>query len=44
LVAEQRMSQKAAALADPHGKGGGLLDDQLYRFFPNPRKLLTVAA
>jgi protein gp37 len=44
MVAEQGMSAKAATLADQHGKGGGLLDGQLYRYFPNPRGLLTVAA
>jgi protein gp37 len=44
LVAEQGMSAKVAGLADQHGKGGGLLDGQLYRYFPNPRGLLTVAA
>ncbi len=44
LVAEQGMNTKAAAIADEHGKGGGLVDDRLYRYFPNPRGLLTVAA
>jgi hypothetical protein len=44
LVAEQRIAPKAATLADPHGKGGGLVDGRLYRYFPNPRGLLTAAA
>jgi protein gp37 len=44
LVTERGMSQKAATLADSYGKGGGLLDGDLYRDFPNPRGLLTVAA
>lgn len=40
LVSEQGMSAKdAASVVDPNGKGGGLLDDQLYRAFPNPRGL-----
>jgi protein gp37 len=44
LVAERGLTSKAAAVADPNGKGGGLLDGVLYRKFPNPRGLLTVAA
>ena len=44
LVAEQRQTAKAAAAADTYGKGGGLLDGQVVRQFPNPRGLLTVAA
>jgi protein gp37 len=44
LVSEQGLSAKAAAAADSYGKGGGLLDGQLFRYFPNPRGLLTVAA
>ena len=44
LVSELHMTPKAASQADPHGKGGGLLDGQLYRSFPNPRGLLTIAA
>jgi protein gp37 len=44
LVSEQAMAPRAAALADQYGKGGGLLDGQLYRHFPNPRGILTVAA
>jgi protein gp37 len=44
LVSEQGMSPKVAAATDTYGKGGGLLDGQLYRRFPNPRGLLTVAA
>jgi protein gp37 len=44
LVSEHAMAPKAAAAADPHGKGGGLLDGQLYRDFPNSRGFLTVAA
>jgi protein gp37 len=44
LVIENGMSAKAASAADPHGKGGGLLDGRLYREFPNPRGLLTAAA
>lgn len=41
LISEHGMSAKAAAASDPHGKGGGLLDNQLYRNFPNPRRLLS---
>jgi protein gp37 len=44
IVTEQGMSAKTAAVVDQHGKGGGLLDGQLYRHFPNPRGLLTAAA
>jgi protein gp37 len=44
LMAESGMSTKAASAADPHGKGGGLLDGRLYREFPNPRVLMTAAA
>jgi protein gp37 len=44
LVAEQGMDAKVAAAADTHGKGGGLVDGRLWREFPNPRGLLTVAA
>jgi hypothetical protein len=44
LVGEKGMSRTAAAVADPYGKGGGLLDGKLYRDFPIPRGLLTVAA
>jgi protein gp37 len=44
LVSEQGLTPKAALSADAYGKGGGLLDGQLYRHFPNPRGLLTVAA
>jgi protein gp37 len=44
LVAESGMSTKAASAADPHGKGGGLLNGRLYREFPNPRVLMTAAA
>jgi protein gp37 len=44
LVSEQAMVPKAAVLVDQHGKGGGLLDGQLYRYFPHPRGILTVAA
>lgn len=44
LVAEQGIAAKAAAAVDTHGKGGGLLDGQLLRKFPNPRGLLTAAA
>jgi protein gp37 len=43
LVFEQGMSAKSASAADPHGKGGGLLDGQLHRKFPNPRGLLSAA-
>jgi protein gp37 len=43
LVAEQNMSAKAAAAADPYGKGGGLLDGQLHRNFPIPRGLSPAA-
>jgi protein gp37 len=35
LVSERGMTAKAAAV-DAYGKGGGLLDGQLYRKFPNP--------
>lgn len=44
LVVEQGMDVKVAAAADTHGKGGGLVDGRLWREFPNPRGLLTVAA
>jgi protein gp37 len=44
LVAELGMDPKAAAKLDTHGKGGGLVDDRLWREFPIPRGLLTVAA
>jgi protein gp37 len=37
LVCEQGMSKKDAAVADPHGKGGGLLDGEIVRHFPTPR-------
>lgn len=39
LVSEQGINAKAVAAADPNGKGGGLLDGQLYREFPIPRGL-----
>jgi protein gp37 len=44
LVAEKGMDAKLAAITDQHGKGGGLVDGQLWRKFPIPRGLLTVAA
>jgi protein gp37 len=44
LVLDKGMQPKAAALADPHGKGGGLVDGKLFREFPIPRGLMTVAA
>lgn len=44
LVSEGGLTLKAAATVDSHGKGGGLLDDRLYREFPNPRGLLIAAA
>jgi protein gp37 len=44
LVVEDGMPAKAAALLDQNGKGGGLLDGRLWREFPIPRGLLTVAA
>jgi protein gp37 len=43
LMTEQGMNAKAVVVADTHGKGGGLLDGQLYRKFPNPRGLLSAA-
>jgi protein gp37 len=43
LVSEHAMSAKAAAATDPHGKGGSLLDGQLYRNFPNTRGLSSTA-
>jgi protein gp37 len=39
LMSEKGMSAKTAAAVDAHGKGGGLLDGQLYRNFPSPRGL-----
>jgi hypothetical protein len=36
LLLEQGMSLCGAKLADPHGKGGGLLDGQIIREFPRP--------
>jgi protein gp37 len=44
LVAEQGMDAKTATAEDTHGKGGGRIDGRLWREFPNPRGLLTVAA
>jgi protein gp37 len=44
LVVEQGMDARVAAATDTHGKGGGLVDGRLWREFPNPRGLLTVAA
>lgn len=44
LVSEQGMEAKAAAVVDPHGKGGAMLDGHLYRKFPNSRGLMTAAA
>jgi protein gp37 len=44
LIGETGMTRAAVAVADPYGKGGGLLDGKLYRDFPIPRGLLTVAA
>jgi protein gp37 len=44
LVAERGIDAKVAAAADTHGKGGGLVDGHLWREFPIPRGLLTVAA
>ena len=43
LVSEQGLTAKAAAAVDMYGKGGGLLDGQLYRKFPNPRGLPSTA-
>lgn len=34
LVVEEGMSFKAAQLADPYGKGGGLIDGELVREYP----------
>jgi protein gp37 len=36
LVIEQGLSVREATQRDPHGKGGGLLDDTLWRDFPQP--------
>jgi protein gp37 len=43
LLSEQGMNAKAVAAADTHGKGGGLLDGQLYRNFPRPRGISSKA-
>lgn len=44
LVFDHGIDPKAAAIEDQHGKGGGLIDGRLWRSFPTPRGLLTVAA
>ena len=44
LVFEQGLSIAQAKLRDEHGKGGGLLDEEIVREFPVPRRLLPVAA
>jgi len=45
LVMEDRLSLVEAKVRDPHGKGGGLLDGNLVRRFPEPRThIATIAA
>lgn len=44
LVLEQGLSIAQAKLRDEYGKGGGLLDGEIVREFPVPRRLLPVAA
>lgn len=46
LVAEEGMTERAAAAIDPvsNGKGGGLLDGQLYREFPKSLGFSVAAA
>ena len=44
LCFEQGLSAKDAEALDAHGKGGGLLDGELYRRFPQSKGLATVAA
>jgi len=38
LVVEESMSVEEAKDADPHGKGGGLVDGEVVRAFPQPGK------
>jgi hypothetical protein len=38
LVVEQGMSIAEAKSADPFGKGGGLVDGEIVREFPTPRR------
>jgi len=44
LVVEKGMTVPEARAADPHGKGGGLVDGKLYRYFPVSRGFLNAAA
>lgn len=44
LVTEQGLSIDEAKVIDPHGKGGGLLDGQLVRQFPQARSKVSQAA
>jgi protein gp37 len=39
VVVEQGMSIEEAKRADPFGKGGGLVDGEIVRDFPSPRRL-----
>ena len=41
LVVEEGMTIEEAKRADPFGKGGGLVDGQIVREFPSPRKLVN---
>lgn len=44
LVFEEGMTVAKAEAEDRHGKGGGLVDGELYRNFPRARSLESVAA
>ncbi|KPH80510.1 DUF5131 family protein [Bosea vaviloviae] len=44
LVCESGIPLAEAKIADPHGKGGGLLDGAIHRRFPQPRPKVSVAA
>jgi protein gp37 len=43
LMSEQGMNAKSVTASDTYGKGGGLLDGQLYRNFPYPRGISSKA-
>jgi hypothetical protein len=38
LIVEEGVAIEEAKRRDPHGKGGGLVDGELAREFPEPRK------
>lgn len=44
LCYEHGLSVKEAAALDPYGKGGGLVDGELYRKFPRNARIVTAAA